>query len=159
MSANETQVGGDHYKSKAIQPWDYIAGNNIGYLEGSIIKYISRHRDKGGLEDLQKAQHFLAKLIEIEADRAIKTTGVSRGELLKEILPGLNELFGMEYERYQQAITPQDELNNLEEKAHKAAKKFVKKNTKLGRPRKAPYGFKANGQPYVRRPRNWKEQE
>jgi hypothetical protein len=165
MSANETQVGGDHYKSKAIQPWDYIASNNLGYLEGCIIKYISRHRDKGGLEDLQKAQHFLAKLIEIEADQAIKTTGVSRGELLKEILPGLNELFGMEYEKYQQAITPQAELNKLEEKAYKASKKMVMEFTEppvkrgRGRPRKAPYGLKANGQPYVRRPRGFKEEQ
>jgi len=62
--ANEQQVGGEHYAVKAIQPWDFIIANNIGYLEGNIIKYISRWKDKGGVEDLKKAQHYLQKLIE-----------------------------------------------------------------------------------------------
>ena len=65
MSANEIQVGGDHYQSKAIQPWDYIISNNLGYLEGNIVKYVSRWKDKNGVEDLKKAQHYLAKLIEV----------------------------------------------------------------------------------------------
>lgn len=65
-TANDRQVAGDHYKSKAIQPWDYIASNNIGYLEGNVIKYVSRWRDKGGLADLEKARHYLDKLIELE---------------------------------------------------------------------------------------------
>lgn len=63
--ANSTQVGGQHYKSKAIQPWDYIASNNMGYLEGNVVKYVSRWKEKGGVEDLKKAQHYLAKLIEV----------------------------------------------------------------------------------------------
>lgn len=65
MSANEIQVGGDHYKAKAIQPWDYIISNDLGYLEGNIIKYVSRWKNKNGVEDLKKAQHYLAKLIEV----------------------------------------------------------------------------------------------
>lgn len=65
MSANETQVGGDHYAKKAIQPWDYIHGNGIGYLEGNVIKYVSRWKDKGGVADLEKARHYLDKLIEV----------------------------------------------------------------------------------------------
>ena len=65
ISANEQQVGGEHYAVKAIQPWDFIIANDIGYLEGNIIKYISRWKDKGGVEDLKKAQHYLQKLIEI----------------------------------------------------------------------------------------------
>lgn len=64
--ANDGQVGGDHYKKKAIQPWDYIVANEIPYLEGNIIKYVSRWRDKGGLKDLEKAKHYLEKLIESE---------------------------------------------------------------------------------------------
>lgn len=67
MSANSKQVGGRHYKTKGIQPWDYIIVNNIPYLEGNIIKYVSRWRDKGGLSDLEKAKHYLEKLIEIES--------------------------------------------------------------------------------------------
>jgi len=64
--ANDMQVAGTHYKNKAIQPWDYIVSNNIGYLEGNVIKYVSRWRDKGGVDDLKKAQHYLTKLIETQ---------------------------------------------------------------------------------------------
>lgn len=66
MTANNRQVGGDHYKSKAIQPWDFIVANDIPFLEGSAIKYIARWRDKGGLDDLEKAKHFIDKIIEVE---------------------------------------------------------------------------------------------
>jgi hypothetical protein len=60
-----TQVGGNHYSKHKIQPWDYVAANDLGYFEGSIVKYITRWRDKGGVEDLKKARHFLDKLIEV----------------------------------------------------------------------------------------------
>lgn len=63
--ANKLQVGGSHYKDQAIQPWDYIASNGLGYLEGNIVKYVSRWQSKGGLEDLKKARHYLEKLIEV----------------------------------------------------------------------------------------------
>jgi hypothetical protein len=63
-SANTKQVSGSHYISKAIQPWDYIIANNIGYLEGNVIKYVSRWKEKNGVDDLKKAQHYLQKLIE-----------------------------------------------------------------------------------------------
>lgn len=126
MSANETQVGGDHYKHRAIQPWDYITGNGLAYLEGCIVKYISRHRDKGGLEDLHKAKHYLDKLIEVEE---AKTPKIGRAELLQEILPAVNQMFGVKYKKY----------------------KTKKRKTK------APYGLKADGTPYQRKPRNWKE--
>lgn len=68
MSANDTQHGGSHYKSKPIQPWDFIAANNLGFFEGNILKYISRWQDKNGVEDLLKARHYLDKLIEIAKD-------------------------------------------------------------------------------------------
>jgi hypothetical protein len=64
--ANQTQIGGDHYKAKSIQPWDFIAANQLGYFEGNIVKYVSRWRDKGGINDLKKARHYLDKLIELE---------------------------------------------------------------------------------------------
>jgi hypothetical protein len=65
IRANEQQVGGAHYAVKAIQPWDYIVANNLGYLEGNVVKYVSRWKDKGGVQDLKKAQHYLQKLIEV----------------------------------------------------------------------------------------------
>lgn len=77
MSANDTQVGGTHYQQKAIQPWDYIIANNLGYLEGNIIKYVSRWRDKNGIEDLRKAQHYLQKLIEVHDDSSQAKKGAS----------------------------------------------------------------------------------
>jgi hypothetical protein len=70
MSANNTQVAGGHYKEKKIQPWDYIAANEIGYFEGNIVKYVTRWRQKGGVEDLRKARHYLDKLIELETHDA-----------------------------------------------------------------------------------------
>lgn len=66
MSANDTQHGGTHYKDSAIQPWDFIASNKLGYFEGNVVKYVARWRKKNGLEDLKKAQHYLQKLIEVE---------------------------------------------------------------------------------------------
>ena len=66
MDANEVQVAGSHYKHKTIQPWDYIAANALGYFEGNVIKYVSRWRDKDGVDDLRKARHYLDKLIELQ---------------------------------------------------------------------------------------------
>jgi hypothetical protein len=67
-TANQTQIGGNHYKAKSIQPWDYIAANQLGYFEGNIIKYVSRWKDKGGVNDLRKARHYLDKLIEMQVN-------------------------------------------------------------------------------------------
>ena len=63
--ANDTQVGGVHYIKREMQPWDFIAANELGYFEGNVVKYVSRWRDKGGVQDLHKAAHYLQKLIEI----------------------------------------------------------------------------------------------
>ena len=57
------QIGGDHYKAKGIQPVEYCMANNIGFMEGSVIKYVTRWKDKGGVQDLEKARHFLDMLI------------------------------------------------------------------------------------------------
>jgi hypothetical protein len=64
--ANGVQVGGNHYKLKKIEPWDYIVANGIGFLDGNAIKYLTRWRNKGGVEDLKKAIHYIEKLIEVE---------------------------------------------------------------------------------------------
>lgn len=69
MGANEIQVGGDHYKLKTIQPWDFIAANNLSFFEGNIVKYVTRWRDKAGVDDLRKAKHYLEKLIELEISK------------------------------------------------------------------------------------------
>ena len=64
MSALDKQEGGSHYKDMAIQPVEFIVANNIPFREANVIKYVSRWQDKGGLEDLQKARHYLDMIIE-----------------------------------------------------------------------------------------------
>jgi transposase-like protein len=61
-----TQVGGDYYKSMEIQPIEYIMANDLNFLEGCIVKRISRWRDKGGVEDLEKIKHEVDLLINAE---------------------------------------------------------------------------------------------
>lgn len=65
-TALRTQIGGSHYKSQAIQPVEYIHANNIGYFEGCVIKYVTRWKNKNGIQDLEKAKHYLELLIELE---------------------------------------------------------------------------------------------
>jgi|GEM_PF-1005409 len=66
QDALDIQVGGDHYKSLAIQPVEYIHANKIGYFEGNVIKYVTRWRAKNGVKDLEKAKHYIDLLIELE---------------------------------------------------------------------------------------------
>lgn len=61
-----TQVGGDHYKGCGIQPVEYIQANKIGFLEGNIIKYATRHKTKGGADDVRKIIHYANLLLELE---------------------------------------------------------------------------------------------
>jgi len=77
MAANDRQISGKHYQTD-IQPWDFIVANNLGYLEGNVIKYVCRYKEKNGIVDLHKAQHYLDKLIEgIENASLEKEEGVS----------------------------------------------------------------------------------
>ncbi len=62
----DRQEGGNHYKSMAIQPVQFIHANGIGYFEGNVIKYVSRWRQKNGVQDLKKAIHYLELLIQME---------------------------------------------------------------------------------------------
>jgi hypothetical protein len=54
-----TQVGGDHYKKMVIQPAEFINKNKLLFAEGNAIKYICRHSTKGGIQDIDKAIHYL----------------------------------------------------------------------------------------------------
>jgi hypothetical protein len=60
------QVGGDHYKKYKIQPVEYAMTNGLNYCQANAVKYITRYRDKGGIEDLRKAIHNIEILIELE---------------------------------------------------------------------------------------------
>lgn len=107
MSAMQTQVGGDHYKKLAIQPMQYSMANKLDACQHTIIKYVTRFRDKGGIYDLQKAKHVIDMLIELESQQA----------------PVVE--------------VPPPETKRVS--------------------KKAPYGYKADGTPYQRKPRGWKD--
>ena len=70
MTSRDHQVGGAHYVSKDIQPWDAMESwmteeQFKGFMLGNVIKYVARFQDKGGRNDLQKAKHYLDKCIEL----------------------------------------------------------------------------------------------
>ena len=60
------QVGGNHYMNFAIMPIEYISKNNLDFLEGNIIKYISRHKHKNGAEDIKKVIHYAELILELK---------------------------------------------------------------------------------------------
>ena len=64
MKSYKKQVGGNHYKKYKIQPVEFIVKNNIGFCEGNIIKYVLRFKEKGGVQDLEKAKHYIELLID-----------------------------------------------------------------------------------------------
>jgi hypothetical protein len=59
VDPRDYQIGGDHYSKYKIQPIEYITKNKLDFSQGNVIKYVTRFKDKNGLEDLQKAQHYL----------------------------------------------------------------------------------------------------
>jgi len=66
MSALDKQEGGGHYKAMKIQPVEYICENNIPYCEANVIKYVSRHREKNGAQDIRKAIHYLELILQMQ---------------------------------------------------------------------------------------------
>jgi hypothetical protein len=66
VSAHDKQIGGDHYRTLAIQPSEFIHKNGLDWYSGNAIKYIVRHRLKGGRQDIEKAIHYLELLMSVE---------------------------------------------------------------------------------------------
>lgn len=93
--ANKRQVGGSHYKDMGIEHWDVVALNNLDYFQGQVTKYVMRWRGKNGIQDLEKARHFLEKYIEVEVLR-------KEGRLTHSIL--LSIIAKLEQEDHRQAI-------------------------------------------------------
>ena len=73
MSAFDKQVNGNHYKLMMIQPLEYALANDLGICEHAVVKYISRWKMKGGVDDLRKAINYCEILIEQELDRPLLT--------------------------------------------------------------------------------------
>ncbi len=69
VAEGRKQVGGDHYSIMPVQPIDYIVKNNIPYREANAIKYITRHRNKNGAQDIEKAIHYLEMILKEYNDR------------------------------------------------------------------------------------------
>lgn len=69
-SALDVQIGGSHYKSLAIQPMEYSMANKLDPCQHTIVKYVTRFRDKGGIDDLKKARHTIDLLIEFEGKQS-----------------------------------------------------------------------------------------
>jgi hypothetical protein len=69
MKSLKKQIGGNHYKKYKIQPIEFILKNNIGFCEANIIKYVLRFKEKGGVQDLLKAQHYIELLIDSTKSR------------------------------------------------------------------------------------------
>ena len=87
MSAFDDQIGGNHYKHMMIQPTEYIMANNLGWCEANIVKYISRWRGKGGVDDLRKVIHYAQILME----RELAPSHEVKGPLSDGALPSLDE--------------------------------------------------------------------
>jgi hypothetical protein len=75
----DTQVGGSHYQNMKIQPAEFINKNEMKFAEGNAIKYICRHINKGGLQDLEKAKHYIDMIIERDYSEEVKNSSVDSG--------------------------------------------------------------------------------
>ena len=82
----ERQVGGSHYRNYAIQPIEYIVANGLSFLAGNVVKYVTRYKDKNGLEDINKAIHYLELIKEFEY---LAKDGVSSN--VEAVIQGLDD--------------------------------------------------------------------
>jgi len=89
-TANDIQVGGSHYKSKAVQHWDYAA--QLPYLDGQVSKYVDRHQQKNKFQDLLKAEHYLHKMMEIYYSKEYAEHTATQGRKAALALLGITEL-------------------------------------------------------------------
>ena len=66
----EKQIGGSHYTSFHIQPYEFISKNNLSFFQGNVVKYVCRYQNKNGIEDLEKIIHYCE--LEIKKIKDIK---------------------------------------------------------------------------------------
>lgn len=69
MSALDIQIGGSHYRNKGIQPIELIVALNLNFIEGNIVKYITRYKEKNGVQDIMKCVHYSQLAIELKCIR------------------------------------------------------------------------------------------
>jgi hypothetical protein len=115
----------DHYNMQ-IQPIEFIVKNNIPFREANIIKYVCRHRDKDGIDDLLKAQHYLQMLIdEWEAENEVIYETPTPAEELAQLEKNKAEIIAQNKEwdaivkacnhKRRESIEPDDEIEQLED--------------------------------------------
>ena len=68
-----TQEGGDHYKKHAIQPIEYAMANGLDACQANVVKYVTRYKDKGGIQDLKKARHYIDMLMDFYQESSDET--------------------------------------------------------------------------------------
>jgi hypothetical protein len=89
MSANERQVGGEHYKRTdgGEEHWDRVARLKLDYFQAQVTKYVERCWLKNGIEDLKKARHFLDKYIELKENETTHLEGFDQDEVQPDPIP------------------------------------------------------------------------
>ena len=95
--ALDVQTGGNHYKKMPIQPVEYCYHNKLGVCESNIIKYVTRWRDKNGIQDLEKARHYIDLLIEFAQAEQVTESDWPTEERIENI--GRNGNDGEVYEK------------------------------------------------------------
>lgn len=119
MKATETQVGGSHYRALEIQPIELIAALRCSFIQGCIIKYISRYKAKNGVEDIDKCIHYAQLAIELGDKRRCKDDTLSYSlnrYILKNKMTMLQRRIITQaiYNNYEQVIQHCKELRRLE---------------------------------------------
>lgn len=119
MKATETQVGGSHYRALEIQPIELIAALRCSFIQGCIIKYISRYKAKNGVEDIDKCIHYAQLAIELGDKRRCKDDTLSYSlnrYILKNKMTMLQRRIITQaiYNNYEQVIQSCKELRQLE---------------------------------------------
>ena len=92
---SRSQTGGDHYSRLAIEPIDYIEGNKLGYSEGNVVKYISRHKNKNGLEDIQKCVDYCCIIAEKEYGASLNVPSIGTTSTTEDAIDAYQELYAM----------------------------------------------------------------
>ena len=80
----EKQIGGDHYKSFHIQPYEFISKNNLSFFQGNVVKYVCRYLNKNGIEDLEKIIHYCELEIKKIKDMKSKKWNISASYVIKK---------------------------------------------------------------------------
>lgn len=100
--ANDRQVGGEHYRKAGAdeQHWDRVHRLSLDYFQAQITKYVERCWDKNGIEDLEKARHFLDKYIELSRAAGRKGARQEDEEVLREVIEDLRDKLDFVLSRY-----------------------------------------------------------